>query len=52
VGLFSNLGKAIREGAPLAVKWNEATAVVEMIELIYRSSKEGRTVDVPATLLN
>jgi len=49
--LFINLGKAIQEGEPLAVKWNEATAVVELLELAYLSSKEGRTVDVPATLL-
>lgn len=51
VDLFKNLAKAIQEGEPLAVKWTEATAVVELIELAYLSSKEGRTVDVPENLL-
>jgi predicted dehydrogenase len=47
IELFRNLGSAIRHGAELAVKWEEATAVVEMIELAHRSSKEGITVKVP-----
>lgn len=51
VGLFTNLAKAIQGGEPLAVKWSEATAVVELIELVYLSSKEGRTVEVPSSLL-
>jgi hypothetical protein len=29
------------------VGWNEATAVIEMIELAHISSREGRTIDVP-----
>ncbi|TFK43385.1 hypothetical protein BDQ12DRAFT_674892 [Crucibulum laeve] len=45
--LFRNLGAAIREGAEPEVKWSEATAVIEMIELAYKSSKEGVTLDVP-----
>ncbi|KDQ64707.1 hypothetical protein JAAARDRAFT_28352 [Jaapia argillacea MUCL 33604] len=47
VELFKNLAEAIRNGAELAVKWEEATAVIEMIELAYKSSKEMRTVEVP-----
>lgn len=46
VDLFTNLGKAIREGEALKVKWTEATQVIELIELAYLSSKEGRTVDL------
>jgi hypothetical protein len=45
--LFKNLGAAIRNGAELAVKWEEATAVVEIIELAHKSSREGVTVQVP-----
>jgi hypothetical protein len=29
------------------VKWEEATAVIEIIQLAHLSAKEGRTVDVP-----
>ncbi|KDR83581.1 hypothetical protein GALMADRAFT_133012 [Galerina marginata CBS 339.88] len=46
--LFKNLGAAIRDGSELAVKWEEATAVVELIELAHRSSRDGVTVPVPA----
>ncbi|KAF8165194.1 hypothetical protein B0H34DRAFT_648131 [Crassisporium funariophilum] len=45
--LFRNLGAAIREGSELAVKWEEATSVIEMVELAHRSAKEGATVRVP-----
>lgn len=46
--LFRNLATAIRDGAEQAVKWSEATSVIEMIELAKKSSKEGVTVKVPA----
>jgi len=36
--LFRNLGDAIRKGADLSVKWDEATAVIEMIELAHESA--------------
>jgi predicted dehydrogenase len=49
VYLFRNLAGAIRNGDELAVKWKEATAVIEMIELAYQSSKVRRTVDVPTS---
>ncbi|KAF9477669.1 NAD(P)-binding protein [Pholiota conissans] len=45
--LFRNLGAAIRSGEDLAVKWEEATAVIEMIELAHRSAVERVTVKVP-----
>jgi len=45
--LFRNLAAAIREGADLLVPWEEAQAVIELIELARKSSKEGRTLDVP-----
>jgi len=45
--LFRNLAAAIREGAELAIKWEEATAVIEMVELAHKSSKEGKTLAVP-----
>ncbi|KAK7049659.1 hypothetical protein VNI00_005690 [Paramarasmius palmivorus] len=48
VELFKNLAAAIREGADQAVKWSEATAVIEMIELAHQSAKEGRTIEVPS----
>ncbi|KII95329.1 hypothetical protein PLICRDRAFT_96730 [Plicaturopsis crispa FD-325 SS-3] len=47
VELFKNLAGAIRGGDELAVKWEESTAVIELVELAYRSAKEGRTVEVP-----
>ena len=46
--MFKNLGATIRDGAELAVKWEEATAVIELVELAKESSKIGRTVEVPA----
>lgn len=48
VGLFRNLAGAIRNNEELDVKWAEATQVIEMIELAYKSSKEGRTLQVAA----
>lgn len=48
INLFKDLAYAIRNpGAELAIKWEEATAVIEMIQLAHLSAKEGRTVDVP-----
>ncbi|KAF9534158.1 hypothetical protein CPB83DRAFT_803853 [Crepidotus variabilis] len=47
IELFKNLANAIRNGAELAVKWEEATSVIEMIELAHLSSKKGITVSVP-----
>ncbi|KAG6878111.1 hypothetical protein C0993_012115 [Termitomyces sp. T159_Od127] len=48
IELFKNLGAAIRHQEDLAVKWEEATAVIEMIELAHKSAREGVTVGVPA----
>ncbi|KAJ7699944.1 hypothetical protein B0H17DRAFT_1047816 [Mycena rosella] len=45
--LFRNLAAAIREGAELAVKWEESTMVLEMVELAHKSSKAGATLIVP-----
>lgn len=47
VELFKNLGAGIRNNADLAVKWEEATSVIEMVELAHRSSREEVTVSVP-----
>ena len=41
VNLFRNLAGAIRNGDELVVKWEEATSVIEMVNLAHRSSKEG-----------
>ncbi|TFK55834.1 NAD(P)-binding protein [Heliocybe sulcata] len=49
-GLYVNVADAIRNGAELAVKWEEATAVIEMIELAYLSQREERTVIVPPSV--
>lgn len=46
-GLFRDVAKTIREGTPQAVKWEESAEVLEIIELAYQSSKEGRTIEVP-----
>ncbi|KAJ2930213.1 hypothetical protein H1R20_g6875, partial [Candolleomyces eurysporus] len=48
VELFQNLGSAIRTGAMPSVKWTEATAVLEIIELALQSSKSRATMPVPA----
>ncbi|KAH8830727.1 NAD(P)-binding protein [Flagelloscypha sp. PMI_526] len=46
-GLFKNLAGAIRSGEKQAVTWNEATAVIEFVELAHQSAKEMRTIVVP-----
>lgn len=46
-GLFKDVASAIRNGTPQAVKWAESAQVIEIIELAYQSSKEGRTIEVP-----
>ncbi|KAI0761704.1 oxidoreductase [Irpex lacteus] len=46
-GLFKDVASAIRNGTPPAVKWEESAEVIEIIELAYKSSKEGRTLEVP-----
>lgn len=45
--LYRNLAAVIRNGAEMEVKWEEATAVIEIIELAKKSAREGRSVDVP-----
>ncbi|PFH52541.1 hypothetical protein AMATHDRAFT_139812 [Amanita thiersii Skay4041] len=47
IELFKNLGAAIKGKAEPAVKWEEATWVIEMIELAHRSCEEGMTLRVP-----
>lgn len=44
--LYKNLAMAIREGAPLDVKWEDAAFVIRLIELAKQSSEEGKTLDV------
>jgi len=46
IELFKNLASCIRNGTEPLVKWKEATAVIEMIELAQKSSREGVTVSV------
>ena len=46
VKLFENLAACIREGAELAVKWAEATDVVQLVELAHQSAREGKTLTV------
>jgi len=45
--LFVNLAEAIRQGKEQAIKWEESTDVIEIIQLAYQSAKEERTIDVP-----
>lgn len=45
--LFQNLGASIRAGSELAVKWEEAVAVLEIIELAIESSKVKATMRLP-----
>lgn len=46
--LFRNLAAVIRDQrVALAVKWEEATDVIEIIELAHKSSREGVTIEVP-----
>ncbi|KAG6904690.1 hypothetical protein DXG01_007876 [Tephrocybe rancida] len=42
IELFKNLGASIRGSAEPAVKWEEATAVIEMIELAHKHQETGR----------
>ncbi|KAB5594206.1 Oxidoreductase domain containing protein [Ceratobasidium theobromae] len=46
--LFENLASAITSGSELKVKFEQSAAVIQMIELAMLSSREGRTVEVPA----
>jgi uncharacterized protein with NRDE domain len=47
-GLFyQNLAKAIHRVTELAVKWHDASQVIEMIELAHISANLGTTVDIP-----
>jgi predicted dehydrogenase len=46
IELFKNLAAVIRTGAEPLVKWEESTAVIEMIEIAHRSAKEGKTIAV------
>ncbi|KAH6915298.1 oxidoreductase [Coprinopsis sp. MPI-PUGE-AT-0042] len=46
IELFQNLGASIRTGAEPAVKWEEATQVIELIELAHESSRRGQTLSV------
>lgn len=48
VKLFENLAACIREGAESAVKWDEATSVVQLVELAHQSAREGKTLTVNA----
>ncbi|KAF4607063.1 hypothetical protein EYR38_001120 [Pleurotus pulmonarius] len=47
INLFKNLAAVIRDNAAPEIKWEEAAAVIEMVELAHQSSREGRTLDVP-----
>ncbi|TEB35586.1 oxidoreductase [Coprinellus micaceus] len=47
IQLFQNLGATIRAGAEPAVKWVDATAVIEIIELAHESSRKKATMPVP-----
>ena len=44
--MFNNVVDVIRNGASLHVKWEEAVACIEMIELAMKSSREGRTITI------
>jgi predicted dehydrogenase len=46
--LFENLANAITSGADLQVKFEQSAAVIQVIELAFLSSREGRTVEVPS----
>jgi hypothetical protein len=45
IGHFKNPAGAINN-KELEVKWAETTQVIEMIEFAYKSSAEGRTLEV------
>lgn len=44
---YRNLAQAIHGEAETAVKWQDATETIEMIELAHISASKGATVDVP-----
>jgi predicted dehydrogenase len=44
--LYENLASSIREGAEAAVKWEEVTSVIQLVELAHQSAKEGKTLPV------
>ena len=44
---YRNLAQAIRGAADLAVKWEDASEVIEMIELAHASASKSATVEVP-----
>jgi predicted dehydrogenase len=46
VNLFRNLAHSIAGKEEQAVKWEESTLAVEIIQLAHQSSKEGRTITV------
>ncbi|EAU84919.1 oxidoreductase [Coprinopsis cinerea okayama7 len=46
IELFQNLGAVIRAGSEPAVKWDEASAVIELIELAHESSRKGVTIQL------
>lgn len=46
IKLYENLAASVREGAELAVKWEEATSVIQLVELAHQSAKEGKTLPV------
>lgn len=43
-GFYDNLYRAIREGAPLLVRPEEAAAVLRILEAVQQSSREGRRI--------
>lgn len=47
VSLFKDVASVIRQGTIPAVKWQESADALEIIELAYQSSKEGKTIEVP-----
>ncbi|KAF8529084.1 NAD(P)-binding protein [Hysterangium stoloniferum] len=47
VSLYRNLAVAIRNDERPDVKWEEASTVIQLIELAKQSSMEGRTLEVP-----
>ncbi|TFY80813.1 hypothetical protein EWM64_g3195 [Hericium alpestre] len=47
VELFRDLAAAIREEKEQAVKWEESTDVIQIIQLAHQSSREGRTIELP-----
>lgn len=46
IKLYQNLAAGIREGTELAVRWEEATSVIQLVELAHQSAKEGKTLPV------